>query len=183
MIRRPPRSTRKESSAASDVYKRQRLGCVIAHLESLAAFSQPQASLLCAVLCPHTCAGLMPRYRVLSRVGCNGVRALRASRVRCARHVTRAQVCNRLIRSLHTFRPRLLLCAFVCSCVCNGGRALALLVLRRIQRVTWLGCVIASDELLHVSFSPPSIVTVRCCLRFQHATYVAKTCETNTSSF
>ncbi|WP_460366201.1 hypothetical protein, partial [Staphylococcus aureus] len=25
MIRRPPRSTRKESSAASDVYKRQRL--------------------------------------------------------------------------------------------------------------------------------------------------------------
>ncbi|WP_460366179.1 hypothetical protein, partial [Staphylococcus aureus] len=26
MIRRPPRSTRKESSAASDVYKRQRRG-------------------------------------------------------------------------------------------------------------------------------------------------------------
>ena len=38
MIRRPPRSTRKESSAASDVYKRQAL---IADAPSLSRLSAP----------------------------------------------------------------------------------------------------------------------------------------------
>jgi len=39
MIRRPPRSTRKESSAASDVYKRQVLGSLIISTISIFAVS------------------------------------------------------------------------------------------------------------------------------------------------
>ena len=38
MIRRPPRSTQSRSSAASDVYKRQKLGIRLVNLGNLAQF-------------------------------------------------------------------------------------------------------------------------------------------------
>ena len=43
MIRRPPRSTRKESSAASDVYKRQIFTCAIGrYISSIYISSMPE---------------------------------------------------------------------------------------------------------------------------------------------
>ena len=47
MIRRPPRSTRKESSAASDVYKRQGYGYVVTNRPLSRASPLPQ--LICSV--------------------------------------------------------------------------------------------------------------------------------------
>ena len=49
MIRRPPRSTRKESSAGSDVYKRQQKG-------SLALMKQLVANQACGIIATHDLA-------------------------------------------------------------------------------------------------------------------------------